>query len=96
MCEVILGAPHPKGPEPLQGLVFSAFPISHSITHEEVCFILFIAALDFDLFVDLILPYTDVCIALYTQCFPNVCGKKKPSQATRAGFQPTTLLVQTS
>ena len=25
--------------------------------------------------VDLILPYTDVCIALYTQCFPSVCGK---------------------
>ena len=22
------------------------------------------------------LPYTDVCIALYTQCFPGVCGKK--------------------
>ena len=20
-------------------------------------------------------PYTDVCIALYTQCFPSVCGK---------------------
>ena len=25
--------------------------------------------------IDLILPYTDVCIALYTQCFPSVCGK---------------------
>ena len=24
---------------------------------------------------DLMLPYTDVCIALYTQCFPSVCGK---------------------
>ena len=22
---------------------------------------------------DLILPYTDACIALYTQCFPSVC-----------------------
>ena len=22
-----------------------------------------------------ILPYTDVCIALYTRCFPSVCGK---------------------
>ena len=26
--------------------------------------------------IDLILPYTDVCIALYTRCFPSVCGKK--------------------
>ena len=25
--------------------------------------------------IDLILRYTDVCIALYTQCFPSVCGK---------------------
>ena len=25
--------------------------------------------------IDLILPYTDVCIALYTRCFPSVCGK---------------------
>ena len=25
--------------------------------------------------IDLMLPYTDVCIALYTQCFPSVCGK---------------------
>ena len=24
---------------------------------------------------DLILPYTDACIALYTQCFPSVCEK---------------------
>ena len=24
---------------------------------------------------DLILTYTDVCIALYTQCFPSVCGE---------------------
>ena len=24
---------------------------------------------------NLILPYTDVCIALYTQCFLSVCGK---------------------
>ena len=24
---------------------------------------------------DLILPYTDMCIALYTQCFPSVCEK---------------------
>ena len=43
--------------------------------------------------IDLILPYTDV----YTRCFPSVCGKK-PAQATRAGFEPTTScsLVQTS
>ena len=26
---------------------------------------------------------------VYTQCFQSVCGKK-PSQATRAGFEPTT------
>ena len=38
------------------------------------------------------LPYTIVCIALYTQCFPSVCGKKT-SQATRAGFEPTTYFV---
>ena len=40
--------------------------------------------------------YTDVCIALYVQCFPSVC--EKTSQATRAGFEPTTscLLVQMS
>ena len=25
--------------------------------------------------IDLILPYTDVCIALYTQCIPGVCEK---------------------
>ena len=25
--------------------------------------------------IDLILAYTDVCIALYTQCIPSVCGK---------------------
>ena len=25
--------------------------------------------------IDLMLPYTDVRIALYTQCFPSVCGK---------------------
>ena len=43
----------------------------------------------------LILPYTDVCIALHTWCFPSVW---KTSQANRAGFEPTTscLLVQTS
>ena len=40
--------------------------------------------------------YTDVCIALYVQCFSSVC--EKTSQATRAGFEPTTscLLEQTS
>ena len=27
--------------------------------------------------IDLILPYTDMCIALYTQCFPSACGEKK-------------------
>ena len=32
---------------------------------------------------ELILPYTNVCIALYTRCFPSVCGKKT-SQATWA------------
>ena len=37
-----------------------------------------------------ILPYTDVCIALHTRCFPSVCEKN--SQATRAGFEPTTYL----
>ena len=44
----------------------------------------------FEHVIDLILPYTDVCnsIALYTQCFPSVCGKT--SQATRAGFESTT------
>ena len=26
-------------------------------------------------FIDLILSYTNVCIALYTQCFPCVCEK---------------------
>ena len=43
--------------------------------------------------IDLMLPYTDVCIALYTQCFPSVCGKK-----TLQGLELTTscLLVQTS
>ena len=24
--------------------------------------------------IDLILPYTDMCTALHTQCFPSVCG----------------------
>ena len=40
-----------------------------------------------------------MCIALYTQCFPSVCGQNFTgnSQATQAGFEPTTscLLVQT-
>ena len=39
----------------------------------------------------LILPYTDVCTALYTRCFPTVC--ETTSQATRAGFEPTTSLL---
>ena len=37
-------------------------------------------------------PYTDVYIALYTPCFPSVCGKNF-TQATRAGFEPTTSWV---
>ena len=42
------------------------------------------------------LPYTNVCIALHTQCLLSVL--EKTSQSTRAGFEPTTscLLVQTS
>ena len=45
---------------------------------------------------DLMLPYIDLCITLYTQCFPSVC--ENTSQVTRAGFEPTTscLLVQMS
>ena len=31
--------------------------------------------------------YTDLCIALYVQCFPSVC--EKTSQVTWEGFEPT-------
>ena len=38
------------------------------------------------------LPYTDVCIALYTQCFPSVCGKKLHLRLGRdSKFLPQTL-----
>ena len=47
-----------------------------------------IRVLVLDWLIDFILPYTDVCIALHTLCFPSVC--EKTSQATRAGFEPTT------
>ena len=38
---------------------------------------------------DLILPHTDVCIALHTQCFPSVCEKNFTGNSTSC------LLVQT-
>ena len=46
------------------------------------------------------LVQTNVCVHvalyMYVQCFPSIC--EKTSQATRAGFEPTTscLPVQTS
>ena len=36
------------------------YTVAHLVTHFKV---------------GLILPYTDVCIALYAQCFLSVCGK---------------------
>ena len=40
---------------------------------------------------NIILPYTDVCIALHTRCFPRVC--ESTSHATRAGFEPTISVI---
>ena len=37
------------------------------------------------------LPYTDVCIALHTQCFPSVC--EKTWHVTQAGFETHNVLL---
>ena len=41
--------------------------------------------------IDFILPNTDVCIALYTQCFPSVCGKN--STGDSGGIRTHDLLL---
>ena len=40
-------------------------------------------------FIDFILLYTDVCIALNTRCFPSVCGKNFTGNITSVVYHPT-------